>query len=181
MSKPVICFSGRIGSGKTTVSHCVARSPGWKWASFGQFVHTNNKRIGGSHRRSDLQDSGQLAVNRNSFGFCNQMLTHFSVGKDDNVIIDGIRHLNVLNDLKKIFSSRKVILLYLGISNSIREARLTQRGDDRREIAEAEQHCMEQEVIEDLPRVADRIVNVDGELTDTVSVVRSVIDSFRYR
>ena len=66
----VICFSGRIGSGKSSVTKALANALHWRRASFGDYVRARVAEQGGDPAsREDLQNLGQALVEANPEAF----------------------------------------------------------------------------------------------------------------
>lgn len=175
-----MCFSGSIGSGKTSVSRLVASELGWKRASFGVFVRQLVSDAGGDpENRKQLQDLGQTRIELDTVMFCRDMLAHFEVRPEDPVLVDGVRHISVFDTLQKLFPERRVLLLHLDLENEIRDFRLLERGDDRHDIGRAISHPVEQDMVQLLPDRADAIINAGRPLAEVVSMVLAEISRLR--
>lgn len=86
----LICFSGQIGSGKSSVSCAVAHALGWRRTGFGDYLRAEIERAGGDpSSRQALQDLGQQRIEADAEGFCRDVLNAggFILGED--FIIDG--------------------------------------------------------------------------------------------
>ena len=71
----LICFSGQIGSGKTSVSAAVAEALGWRRTGFGDYLRSEIERLGGDpSSRQALQDLGQKLVDEDPTAFCREVL-----------------------------------------------------------------------------------------------------------
>ena len=71
----LLCFSGQIGSGKSSVSTAVAEVLGWRRTGFGDYLRGEIARLGGDpDDRKALQDLGQQRVEDDSTAFCRDVL-----------------------------------------------------------------------------------------------------------
>ena len=180
LSGLVICFSGKIGSGKTAVSELVAQKLGWKRASFGQFVrHLVTQEGGDPTNRKQLQDTGQARESRDVGAFCRDMLDHFEVAQDENLVIDGIRHVSVIDKLTELLHPRSVYLLHLQASATARASRASSRGDKSGDFERASRHTVENDLEDDLPRRADRVLDATAPLEEVVSQCMRALDSLQ--
>src|SRR5207237_1082407 len=74
MKPLVMALSGRIGSGKTTVSTEVARRLGWVRTSFGDYVRSLARSRGLDDSRETLQPLGASVLNEGVEPFCRAVL-----------------------------------------------------------------------------------------------------------
>lgn len=106
----VIC--GRIGSGKSTAVDFVAAEFGFKVLSFGRYIEHVAERCGTASTRDELQDLGDhLFRSRGSSGLLKDALMHFEISGHDSVVFDGVRHLEVLTDIRR--TAAATIAVYL--------------------------------------------------------------------
>lgn len=158
-SKVVFCFSGGIGSGKSTLSHSLAEVVGWKRVSFGDFVRKKAKEMQLNESRESLQMIGAQLV-ANGGNFCQQVLNDSQWKKDTNLIIDGIRHLDVLSILKRMVKPFKLYHVHIVADDATRSNRIEKRADEgNKTIYELDKHSTECEVHTILFTKADLIVN----------------------
>ena len=97
----LICFSGQIGSGKSSVSCAVAHALGWRGPGFGDYLRAEIERAGGDpSSRQALQDLGQQRIEADAEGFCRDVLNAggFILGED--FIVDGVRHFDMFKSLE---------------------------------------------------------------------------------
>ena len=164
----IICFSGKIGSGKSSVSFALAERLGCKRASFGSYVrYMVEKRGKDPTSRQSLQDYGQARVQLDIVQFCRDVLAHVSYMPPEQIVIDGVRHVDVLEVLIDLLSPARVSLIHLELDDESRHFRISDRGDDRDDIERAEQHVVEADLLDNLPRRADLILKASQPL-DTV-------------
>lgn len=184
MTGTIVCFSGKIGSGKSSVSRAIAQQLGCQRASFGEYVRQLLSDSGGDpNSRADLQDFGQSLVNNDARGFCEGLLSEVNYQAGDDLVIDGIRHVDIYNILTTILVPAKIILIHLEIGENLRRFRTELRGDDPSEIGIASHHHVERDTILALPKKATAIVNAEDELSvvveNCVAEIQNSIDSSR--
>lgn len=83
--------------GKSTVAAAVAAARGAPLLAFGDLIRREAKARGIGGDRASLQNLGQeLYLSLGAAGMCTALLD----GYDENVIIDGVRHVEVLQSLQ---------------------------------------------------------------------------------
>ena len=94
MTFPVICFSGRIGSGKTSVSRAVAHTLGAAWTGFGDFVRASASAAGlDSSSREVLQELGAKLIRQHGVAWLSvQVIARARWDGQRALVIDGVRH-----------------------------------------------------------------------------------------
>ena len=113
----VVC--GRIGSGKSTAVNFVAAEFGFKAVSFGRYVRHLAERRGMPSTRGALQDLGDcLFRSRGSSGLLQDALGHFEINSHDSVVFDGVRHPEILADVRQ--ASEATIAVYLEVNQEER-------------------------------------------------------------
>ena len=113
----VIC--GRIGSGKSTSVDFVAAEFGFKVVSFGRYIGHVAERCGTAGTRDELQDLGDhLFRSRGSSGLLKDALKHFEIGGHDSVVFDGVRHPEILADIRQ--AAAATIAVYLEVNHEER-------------------------------------------------------------
>jgi dephospho-CoA kinase len=69
----LLCFSGQIGSGKSSVTTAISAALGWRRAGFGDYLRSEIARLGGDpNDRKALQNLGQKLVEDDSAAFCSR-------------------------------------------------------------------------------------------------------------
>jgi cytidylate kinase len=174
----LVCFSGQIGSGKSTVSSAVADALGWSRAGFGDYVRAEVQRMGGDPTsREALQNLGQKLVENNATKFCRAVLQFGGFSPGDNFVIDGVRHLTIYDALVGLAPPSTAKLLFLRAGELNRSLRVKVRADSA-DFARAETHRVESELRDDLPLRADAIIDSDRPLTDVVSDCLTAINNW---
>ena len=160
----IIGLSGKIGSGKTTIGRALAKELNFRYASFGDYVrHLLRAQGGDPDCREQLQDLGASLVRRDHLEFCKGFLSFASYEDGNDLVIDGIRHVKILNAIRELLPTSKILLLYLETSEISRHERLERRDEDVRRIVRAQQHRVEHDLETELPKRADAII--DSSLT----------------
>lgn len=165
----LLCFSGQIGSGKSSVSTAVAEALGWQRTGFGDYLRSEITRLGGDpNSRIALQDLGQNRVDDDPAAFCRDILAAGGFQPGDDFVIDGIRHVSIFELLAAMSVPSQARLLFLGAIETTRVARVETRADAL-DFSRASTHCVEAELRQALPRRADGIVNADQSFDAVVS------------
>jgi ribosome-binding protein aMBF1 (putative translation factor)/dephospho-CoA kinase len=168
----VVGFAGRIGSGKSSLSIEVAQALGWPRASFGDYLRNVARSEGLDESREVLQELGESFVERDVDAFCRAVLAHYDWKAGEPLIIDGIRHAEVVEALRKLVAPLEVRIVFLDVNDQKRIERLQQFDESiPKKIETIEKHPTEQQVREVLPGLADLHLAGDrsiGELAETV-------------
>lgn len=159
MKTILICFAGRIGSGKTTVSKVVADTLKWQRASFGDCVRMEAFRQGLDESRQVLQRLGESLV-EDPDKFCRLLLKKYSWKPGQNLIIDGIRHSKILDSLRKLTDPSEVFLVFVSTDEKIIKKRFAEENPLRKDdLMSIEAHSTETEVKTILPAKSSLIVD----------------------
>ena len=139
----VVC--GKIGSGKSTAVDFVTAEFGFKAVSFGSYVRHLAERRGMPSTRDELQDLGDcLFRSRGSSGLLQDALEHFGVNSDDSVVFDGVRHFEILADIRR--AAEATIAVYLEVNQEERFRRHQTRqvsGQSLEEFLTIDRHPVE--------------------------------------
>jgi dephospho-CoA kinase len=172
----LLCFSGQIGSGKTSVSVEVAKKLGWGRTGFGDYLRAEILKIGGDPSdREALQDLGKSRVDESCEAFCRDVLEFGGFRPGENFVVDGIRHLVIFDTLAIQGLPSRARLIFLGAEETTRVARVMARADAH-DFDRASKHPVESELANALPKIADGIVNseqsFDRVVMDCLCLVR---------
>lgn len=183
MSKFVIGFTGKIGSGKSSVAHVTAQDLGVACASFGDYVRSVAPGLGlNPSDRGVLQDIGNLLV-KYPHEFCTQVLGQVGYRQGNSVVIEGIRHKQILDELKNLTAPARFVLVYVQTDESVIERRLHQEGLPEPKIQLLEHDRTEAQVATLLPKLADLVVDGSRERTaeeirtEVVPVIRAYLEA----
>lgn len=160
MKTILICFAGRIASGKTTLSQAVAENLEWPRVGFGDCVRMEARRKGLDETRNVLQNIGESLV-EDPDEFCRLLLQRISWEPGCHMVIEGIRHTRILDSLRRITAPSKVLLIFIETKEQILKSRLAERYKQKKEegLLGLESHSTEREVLTNLPDAADLIVD----------------------
>jgi adenylate kinase family enzyme len=158
--KLVVALAGPPSSGKSSV----AASIGAEWQApvlgFGDYVRQEASSRGLTNERGALQDLGQeLLEKQGAEEFCRSVLAaQGRAAAELPVIWDGVRHLPVLEALRRIYAPAPVVLAYLQPPESTRRERVLDRAES--EAASPEQWAAHQTEshLNELKRRADLVV-----------------------
>jgi dephospho-CoA kinase len=164
-------FSGPIGSGKSSVSKLFASTIGAGWSGFGTVV----KEIAVERQlpisREELQILGATLVRNERTSFCRRVITKATEACKNIAVIDGLRHVDVLEELRSLVGKGELLCVYVDAPQAVRLARVkTRDGLSAERIAELEKHSTEIEVT-NLKEVADFIASNVGSVEDCVASI----------
>lgn len=159
----VVCLSGRIGSGKSSVANALGEKLGWPCAGFGDYLRKELAQLGGdSNSRQALQDLGQSLVDKDAVGFCRAVIADSGFVPGGNLIIDGVRHANIQLCLREVVAPSTCKLIFLAANEEERLRRVARRPLGEADFARAEVHVAEADMNDLLPTMADCVI--DGAL-----------------
>jgi dephospho-CoA kinase len=168
----LFAFSGPIGSGKSNVSKLFAERIGAKRNSFGGTVREIATERGLPVGRTDLQALGAILVASERDGFCRRVVAVALNDVLSTVVIDGLRHVEILAELKRIVDPRIVRCVYVDAPLSIRLERVRLRdGLSQSELVELQRHSTEVEVEQHLRAKSDYIADNSQTVGDCVERV----------
>ncbi|OWP61670.1 hypothetical protein CDA63_18170 [Hymenobacter amundsenii] len=178
----VVAFSGKVGSGKSSVSAAVASVLGWQRVSFGEYVRGVAQAQHLDDSRLTLQNLGEQLLAADARAFCANVLAQ-APNQSEPLIIDGVRHMQVLRMLRELVAPCSVAHVHLALDEATRAKRiLACRGEvDAQEIQRIDTHTTEQEVINSLPQYADLVVDSYDNLTTVTQKVSVWIRSRNLR
>lgn len=169
-----IALAGGAGSGKTTVAGALGDRLGAQVAGFGDFVRHIASQAGLETGRGELQRIGQERVERDPDGFVQAFLAWASPTPQRPLIIEGVRHEAINRALRTwaLAQDRDYALVLIDTPEGERASRRTD--GDLTGIRAIDDHSVERETAEALPRVADTIV--DGS-RDASEVLASIVEA----
>ncbi|MBW4472720.1 MAG: nucleoside monophosphate kinase [Stenomitos rutilans HA7619-LM2] len=160
MKPAILTFSGPIASGKSALSNKLAQTFHWSRVSFGDYVRSIADARKIPKTREVLQAIGTELVTSDVEGFCNTVLEQASWQHGRPLIIDGIRHVDVLKTLQKLVAPMKLYLIFITIDRGVQANRLIKRGtDELLAIQTLELDVTEQQVGTYLRDIADFVVD----------------------
>ena len=176
----VACFSGGIGSGKTTLASAVAERMGLKVASFGAFVRQTARSRGIGEERAALQALGETLIAEMTFdGFCRAVLEATGWDGAGSVAVEGIRHVAAFDTIKRLAAPLPAKLFFVDVPRDVRQARADgARPSEQSDLAKADAHSTEKDVHGALREIADLTLDgtrdIDALTEEVVRTLRSV-------
>lgn len=172
----IICFSGRIGSGKSSVTDALSQAFGWSRAGFGDYLrHRVADEGGDASSRQALQDLGQLLVETDPDAFCLAVLKFGGYQQGYNLLVDGIRHVDIYRRVVRLTAPSLVRLIHLEADDSHVRDRVATRLNEAGDLSRAEGHRVEADLTQSLPSIADVIINANNSLD---VVLAECVDTF---
>lgn len=152
--RAVICVAGGIASGKTTLAQTLAAT--WlnsSVCSFGDVVRRHTQAAGLLLDRSTLQETGLRLIASGWSTFVDELLV--DVPSDVHVlVVDGVRHVEPVNELRRRFSHALVSVVYLMTD----ETTLRRRFAERHEPYDTRRHHVESS-LEAVAAIADLTID----------------------
>ena len=173
MKAIVLAPSGRIASGKTTLSEAVASSLGWPRVAFGDYVRSVARTQRLPESRSALQDLGATLIEEQGWdGFCRSVLAQADRKPGDSLVVDGVRHVEAIAALRPLLAPAELLLVFLKVEPTIREARLARRPRPAEDsLKPVDLHSTEVQLSAILPSLANLTVDGTRPLKDLVPTI----------
>ena len=130
-------------------------------------------------RRLEGKELGQSLVQRDAAGFTKAVISN--VGFKSGVVVDGVRHLEILQALQRLAAPLPVHLIYVDTAEQVRIQRLAQRGMTVDEIRTADSHSTEAQVSGALRQKAALHTRGDGDTSETVDAIVEWLKSQQHR
>jgi dephospho-CoA kinase len=176
----VLGFAGKIASGKSAVSRKVADALGWPYVSFGNYVRTIARQRGLDESRRTLQNIGASLVSDNFEQFCWSVLGQADWNPGQPLVIDGVRHIEIVETLRRIISPSTLRIIYIEVDEDVRETRLSEEGIwDSEQLRRIETHSTEVQVQSVLPETADLIVDGNKSVDILVDGILAWVSQYR--
>lgn len=174
----IVCFSGKIGSGKSSVLSALVHELHWKHTGFGDYLRAEIVKAGGDpSSREAMQEMGNRLVDAHPEGFCRAVLSYGDYLAGDNLFVDGVRHVDIFNLLKRIVAPADVRLIFLSVTDDVQRSRVTTRTDSD-DLVRAAAHTVESDLADSLPQRADVNINADQPLDEVVATCIHTIQSW---
>ena len=123
----ILAFSGEMGSGKTRLSYALAEEIAYPKIGFGEYLRHIAKNEQREATREYLQELGEILVTTDPVGFTRDVLKFADWKQGEPLIVDGMRHIEVLSALHSEVSPSPLHLIYVDTASSIRHSRLIDR------------------------------------------------------
>lgn len=175
----VVCFSGRIGSGKSSVTEALSTALNWERAGFGDYLrHRITEQGGDPTSRQTLQDLGQSLVELDPDAFCLAVLQFGKYREGADLLVDGIRHADIYRRIVRLTAPACVRLIHLEADDTEIAGRVAARANGSVDLPRAERHPVEAELAQSLPSIADVIVNANKSLPSVLDACIDALVSF---
>jgi dephospho-CoA kinase len=140
----IVGVAGAIGSGKSELSRALADERGWSRVSFGDFVRGQAEARGVEPTRENLQALGEQLIDElGAPEFVRRVLSDYVAA--DVLVVDGVRHLPVDEELRKI--SAQYLLIFVEVDDETRRRRLSDREGLEVDLFAIDRHSTEREVL----------------------------------
>ncbi|HKQ09500.1 MAG TPA: metallophosphoesterase [Blastocatellia bacterium] len=169
----ILGFAGKIGSGKSTLSSKVAEALGWPYVSFGDYVRSVARQRGLEESRRTLQEIGESLINEGCDEFCRTVLGQADWIPGQSLIVDGLRHAEIVNVLRRIVFPSQLYIIYIEVTEGLRASRLSERNEDAKQPGLIDSHSTEAQVQSVLPGISDLFVDGNKPLDLLVDEVLS--------
>lgn len=171
MNKTVICISGRIGSGKSTLCTELSSRLNCVGLSVSDYlIHLAIQR-GLAVNRHTLQTIGEEEIQKGWNKFCTAFLKYAGRQEGQSIVIGGIRHIDFFKEIKNIVKPLPCFLVFLEIDPSVRKKRLFERDKEQAALTN-EEHSTES-YYDDLVRNADFVF--DTSIDSPVDIANKII------
>ncbi len=180
MKALIIAFSGLIATGKSELSRSVAAALRWERVSFGDYIRSMARQRNMDPIRRNLQTLGEAIILEQGWdSYCHSVLKQIGWTPGQPVVLDGLRHSEALDSLKRIASPMEVVLVLLESPDDVRQSRLSARDAcTHDELEQLDTHSTEVQVSGILRTLADLILDSNKPITELTS---TVIDWLRER
>lgn len=178
-NRQVICFAGQICSGKTTYAKQLAEVLDAQYVHFGTIIRNYAKEHGYSDDRNSLQKVGQIIMETLGYsGLMDLAVTYYHIENTPrNIIFDGVRHKDILNEIKRRYSNVK--LVYVKATDKERYKRYISRTNEtitKEKFIYINRMPVEMEATE-LEKEANYVINsrYEENLNESVTIIGNII------
>jgi bifunctional DNA-binding transcriptional regulator/antitoxin component of YhaV-PrlF toxin-antitoxin module len=167
---------GASGSGTSVIAARAASILGWPLASFGNYVRAEAARRGLNLVRRELQDVGMDLV-RDPSSFCRAVVAQSRWRPGQSIIVDGLRHSGILDELKRVLHSCQIVQIMLLADDGSRETRLREQGELTNQIMlfNIDSHPVEKEILSDLASFVEKSIGPDLSEGDKVDMLTEIL------
>lgn len=167
----LICLSGGIASGKTTLAEALQVAfPGSALLSFGDVVRRRILTAKREPTRQNLQEMGLQLIAEGWSTFVDDLLSDLT-SDPEVLIVEGIRHQEAIDALSERLPTRKLLLIYLEVCEDQQRHRLACLGETEGALS----HDVERDV-GDLHATAGLVVSTEQPVEELVVRVRQIVE-----
>ena len=173
----VLGFAAPIEGGKSTISIRLAEALRAPRVSFREYLEGVARNRGLPVTRESLQEVGQGLIQRDMRSFCVDVLRQSSWAAETPLLIDGVRHVEVLKTLKELLAPSAFYLIYLNIDRDTQRIRFSH--DDlphNKPLEELESHSTEVQVKTLLRGEADLVLDGTQPVEQLVTEILAFTD-----
>lgn len=179
MTGLVVCFAGKIGSGKSSVSRRLAEGLAWPRAAFGDYLRAEISRLGGDpESREQLQNLGQKLVDEDPSRFCRAVMMSSGFVPGGDLLLEGVRHVRIQRIVAELAHPSQTKLVYLAASEDERLKRVAEHVDGESDFDRASTHPVETELETSLPKITDILIDGAAPVDEVVNQCLSAMASF---
>lgn len=161
----ILGFSGKHGSGKTTLAKEFACDIQAKYISFGDYIRNIAKGRNLDYTDRDiLRGIGEEQINRGWLNFCQSVLDYHMYRDEELLVVDGVRHLGCLDGFRTLFPNSEIYVVYIDISEELSIKRQRNRGESKIYTYSGKIHMTEEQVDTTLPLIASLILDGNKDL-----------------
>ena len=164
-----VAIAGLMASGKSAISRALASRLGWPRVSFGDEIRAVARERGRNDDLPVLQEIGAELVSQDPYGLCRRVLNSSTWEPRMPVIIDGVRHVDVLDALRSIVAPQHLYLVLIDTPVERRRARLRKRGVVDLDVVMA--HSTERDAASRLTGLADLVVSGDRDAHNAADLI----------
>jgi hypothetical protein len=151
----------------------------WPRAGFGDYLRNRIKEQGGDpSSRQALQDLGQSLVESDPDAFCLAVLQFGKYRPSADLLVDGIRHVDIYRRVVRLTAPASVRLIHLAADDSQIIDRVATRQNESADLSRAERHPVEADLAESLPSIADVIMDANQPLPVVLDTCIDALVSF---
>lgn len=164
--RAIICISGEIASGKTTLAKALAEHlENTVVRSFGDVVRRRARNDGKPLDRATLQALGLFLVAAGWPSFVDALLEDLPP-RIEVLVVEGIRHREAVDEIARRNLSDKLLTVYLQVDQPVHSARQRGRGESLR----SRKHPVESSLGE-VQATADLVIDGSLPIGDIVEAV----------
>jgi dephospho-CoA kinase len=176
MSRLVIAFAGAKGSGKSAISHALAERLHVQRVGFGDYIRNEAQRRGLPNTTEALQALGELLISKGWEPFCTKVLAQAPWNRNEDLIVDGIRHVQAIWTLRKITAPAELFLIFVNTDVTVRLARLETRDlVSKADLQKIEAHSTEADAKQELPERANLIIDGTRPLPELLRTLEEIL------